>query len=177
MDLLRLGLERGKTAFSALQVIINLLEEFGQGGNCGLHTSTYYNNAFIIADRREAYVLETYERFWVWKQVTDVYAISNCYSITDDWDDASDSLKKYAVSKGYCTKDNLSFNFSSLFSEKLITTIGRGKKRRCQILDKLKAKSSNIEVEDCMSILRLHNEGLMPILPKYYFINIICRRF
>jgi len=46
MDLLRLGLERGKTAFSALQVIINLLEEYGQGGNCGLHTSTYYNNAY-----------------------------------------------------------------------------------------------------------------------------------
>ena len=50
MDLLRLGLERGKTAFSALQVIINLLEEFGQGGNCGLHTSTYYNNAYELLD-------------------------------------------------------------------------------------------------------------------------------
>ncbi|MFM9709680.1 hypothetical protein, partial [Streptomyces galilaeus] len=35
MDLLRLGLERGSTAKEAMEMIIALLEEFGQGGNCG----------------------------------------------------------------------------------------------------------------------------------------------
>ena len=34
MDLLRLGLERGNTAEEALETIIKLLEEFGQGGQC-----------------------------------------------------------------------------------------------------------------------------------------------
>ena len=33
MDLLRLGLERGSTAQEARDVIINLLEEYSQGGN------------------------------------------------------------------------------------------------------------------------------------------------
>src|SRR6476620_4947762 len=33
MDLLRLGLERGSTALEALQVMIDLLERFGQGGS------------------------------------------------------------------------------------------------------------------------------------------------
>jgi secernin len=45
MDLLRLGLERAKTALGALKVIISLLETHGQGGNCGLASQFYYNNA------------------------------------------------------------------------------------------------------------------------------------
>ncbi|WP_228061989.1 hypothetical protein [Coleofasciculus sp. LEGE 07081] len=36
MDLLRLALERGETALSALKVITSLLEQYGQGGNCAL---------------------------------------------------------------------------------------------------------------------------------------------
>ena len=34
MDLLRLGLERAHTAVQAVEVIVELLEEYGQGGNC-----------------------------------------------------------------------------------------------------------------------------------------------
>ena len=34
MDLLRLALERGKTAEEAMRVIIDLLEKYGQGGDC-----------------------------------------------------------------------------------------------------------------------------------------------
>jgi hypothetical protein len=44
MDLVRLGLERSDSAASALNVIISLLEQHGQGGNCGLHGRLYYHN-------------------------------------------------------------------------------------------------------------------------------------
>src|SRR5512136_1974060 len=36
MDFLRLALERAATAHAALDVIVNLLEAYGQSGNCGL---------------------------------------------------------------------------------------------------------------------------------------------
>ena len=49
MDLLRLGLERGKTAKEAMMVIINLLEEFGQGGACSVDGQMIYHNSFLIA--------------------------------------------------------------------------------------------------------------------------------
>ena len=34
MDLVRLGLERGESAYQALMIVIELLENYGQGGNC-----------------------------------------------------------------------------------------------------------------------------------------------
>ena len=69
MDLVRLGLERGATAAEAVEVMTGLLERHGQGGDCGHLHRFYYNNSFIVADPREAYVLETVGRWWVVKRV------------------------------------------------------------------------------------------------------------
>ena len=66
MDLVRFGLERGRTANEAVEVVCGLLERHGQGGSCeapGLPFRTY-NNSFILADPREAWVLETAGRRW-----------------------------------------------------------------------------------------------------------------
>ena len=67
----RLGLERGKTAKEALDVITSLLEEFGQGGPCSdLVPEHTYHNSFLIADPQEAWVLETARAYWVAERVT-----------------------------------------------------------------------------------------------------------
>ena len=64
MDFLRLGLERGATAREALNTITSLLEEYGQGGNCGYAHQMFYHNSFIIADPHDAWVLETAGHHW-----------------------------------------------------------------------------------------------------------------
>lgn len=92
MDLLRLGLERGASAAQALAVIIALLERHGQGGDCGHLGRFYYHNGFIIADRHEAYVLETVGRDWVVETVAGRRALSNAYSIGAGWSDISPGL-------------------------------------------------------------------------------------
>src|SRR5690606_6135752 len=56
MDLIRLALERATTAAGAVEVITRLLEEHGQGGNCGHIKPAYYHNGFMVADHREAFV-------------------------------------------------------------------------------------------------------------------------
>jgi len=85
MDLLRLGLERGSTAQEARDVIINLLEEYGQGGNCGFDHNFYYDNAYLIMDRKDLYILETSARNWVYKRV-DRGSISNRLTIGTEGD-------------------------------------------------------------------------------------------
>jgi dipeptidase len=96
MDLVRLGLERGATAADARDILIELLERHGQGGDCGHLGRFYYNNGFIIADPTEAYVLETVGRSWVWQKVRGHRALSNAYSIGADCDALSRDLDRGA---------------------------------------------------------------------------------
>ncbi len=59
MDLVRLGLERGRTADEALEAITSALAEHGQGGfgEPG-HTSPYFSS-FLVADAQGGWVIET----------------------------------------------------------------------------------------------------------------------
>jgi hypothetical protein len=83
MDLLRLGLERAESAERAVNVIIELLETYGQGGNCGFDHTFYYDNAFLIMDRGKLFVLETCNKSWVVKSYPRA-SISNRLSIGSD---------------------------------------------------------------------------------------------
>jgi len=78
MDLLRLALERAASAEEAVGVITGLLETVGQGGGCGHeHRGFTYHNAYLIADPRRAYVLETAGKRFAFERVTGAYSISN----------------------------------------------------------------------------------------------------
>lgn len=83
MDLLRLGLERAESAERAVNVIIELLETYGQGGNCGFDHTFYYDNSFLIMDRNKLFVLETCNKNWVVKSFSRA-SISNRLSIGSD---------------------------------------------------------------------------------------------
>lgn len=90
MDLVRLGIERSASAEEAAAIMTGLLEKFGQGGPAGYADKRFrYDNSFLIADRKSILVLETAGREWALKNVSDVWSISNTYTIRADYDAAS----------------------------------------------------------------------------------------
>jgi len=149
MDLLRLGLERGGSAAEVLEVITTLLERHGQGGDCGHLGRFYYQNGFIIADRSEAYVLETVGRDWVVERVKDRRSLSNAYSIGADFD---------AISPGLQAQGEGRFDVAAhLVDEKRdAVSFGRGRCARGQtLLDAAPALTPSA----MMAILRDHGDA------------------
>jgi len=118
MDLVRLGLERGKSARDALDVITSLLEIYGQGGPCSYTMEDLtYHNSYLIADSKEAWVLETVGKYWAAEHVEVGFRnISNCLSIGTKIDLMNPSLKEEAKKLGFW--DPLQeFNFSKVFGD------------------------------------------------------------
>ncbi|MBK8617976.1 MAG: C69 family dipeptidase [Anaerolineales bacterium] len=158
MDLLRAALERAVTPREAMQVIIDLLEEFGQGGNCASHgESMYYHNSFLIANADDAWVLETVDKQWAARQVQDVYSISNCFTLGSQWDMASSDLVNLALQKGLA-KSAGSFNYTKDYSDFLFTTFGKGRTRRATTTHLLEQDKGNFNIQSMMGTLRHHND-------------------
>lgn len=111
MELVRLGLERGATAREALQVITELLERYGQWGSAMVgtpHAEGSYDNAFVIADPREAWVLETIGRDWAARRLSSgVATLSNDLSIRTDADVTSSGLRTAATRAGWPSTEPL----------------------------------------------------------------------
>lgn len=141
MDYVRLALERSKTAKEAVEVIINLLEKYGQGGKCGYTKNLRYDNSYLIADFNEAYVLETAGKEWAYKKVNDVYSISNSLTLRDNFDKSSITEK---------------IDFKEKFEKKIFAKISFGDFRRNITLNELKKLKGNIDVEDMFNICRIH---------------------
>ncbi len=155
MDFLRLALERARTARTALDVITNLLAQYGQSGNCGFKHATYYHNSFIIADPREAWVLETAGKHWAAERVKDVRTISNGITIGNQFDLASPDLVTYAVERGWC-KGRDDFHFARCYSDFLFTRFSKCGERQCRTTDALTAQRGKITIETMMRALRDH---------------------
>ncbi|MEM2931153.1 MAG: C69 family dipeptidase, partial [Thermoproteota archaeon] len=158
MDLLRLALERCRDSYEALMLIVKYLEEFGQGGNCGFKSKTYYHNSFIISDPREAWVLETAGEHWVAEKVRNVRSISNALTIRNKWDLASRSVVEHAIEKGWC-KDDRDFDFSRCYSDWFYTHFARGRERQAYTQGCLERNMGEIDVYLVKNIMRSHMLG------------------
>lgn len=127
MDLIRLALERSKTAAQALDVLTSLIETYGQygSGTPTIGSPGAYHNSYIIADAAGAWILETAGKHWAAKKLDKGAAsISNTLSIDTTWDKASANLVKYAVDKRWWPEEKQdSFSFRRAYTD------GSGKNR------------------------------------------------
>jgi secernin len=158
MDLLRLALERAATAAQAVEVIVDLLERHGQGGDCGHLGRFYYNNGFIIADASEAFVLETAGRWWALQRVGSVRALSNAYSIGTDYDRVSPAFADHARAEGW-TDPSGRFDVAAQLIDEVRdrASFGRGRCARGQGL--LEQDEGRLTPSAMAAILRDHGES------------------
>lgn len=105
MDLVRLGLERGRDAREALEIIAALLERHGQGGpSFSIEGDEGYQNSFVIADGRSAWVLETTARAWAARSVEGA-SLTNALTLGSGWQIGSRDLERAALQQGFWTSD------------------------------------------------------------------------
>ncbi|MBB5159957.1 C69 family dipeptidase [Saccharopolyspora phatthalungensis] len=164
MELVRLGLERGRTAEEAMTVICALVEQYGQWGAAvpgSPSRSGAYDNSFVIADPHEAWIVETSGRQWVARRVREgTWAISNQATIRTQWDRASEDLVAHAVGAGWWNAGQEGeFDFARAYTDPgtpLQVSHIRLQRSR-QLLREISAKGG-VDVEGAKRILRDHYE-------------------
>ncbi|MBN8702330.1 MAG: C69 family dipeptidase [Bacteroidetes bacterium] len=157
MDLLRLALERCKNAKEAIDCITSLLATHGQNANGGYKNKNfYYHNSFIIADTKDAWVLETAGNEWALERVKDIRSISNKLSISTNADQLSSEAKTFAQQNKWWDGKS-AFDFQKNYSDWLYTTVGRAAKRQACTMELGMKKNGQLTIADCISILQTHN--------------------
>ncbi|KAK3587955.1 hypothetical protein CHS0354_014471 [Potamilus streckersoni] len=163
-DFVRLGLERANTASEAVSVITGLLERHGQGGLCCEDWSFgqwTYHNAYVIADKQEAWLLETAGKYWVARKFTSgIINTSSMLTIESNADAMSSNITEHAHTAGLWKPEDGEFNFAKVFSsEYLGISLSEAQnpssrlKRGRQLLEKI-CKNGHVAAEHLFRVLR-----------------------
>lgn len=172
MDLLRLGLERGDTAEKAVDIITDFLEEYGQWGSAVQaknHEDGSYENSYLIADRNEAWVLETTGKRWIAEKVTKgVRSISNQPTIRSKWTKGSEDIEAFPREKGWWNNNNNHFDFAAIYGDhdhysRQVSYIRLQRSRQL-----LLEHTGEITIGTIMSILRDHYEDTFLGGPQFH---------
>jgi secernin len=161
MDLVRLGLERARTAAGAVEIIGTLIEQYGQGGSCEATHYRTYQNSFIIAGVDGAWILETAGHRWVAKQAGDRDAISNLLTLST-WDRSSPGVQEHAESQGWWKSEG---GFAAAYQDPdtdLTTRTCRLERAR----EVLGGYQPGIDVVDMMAVLQDHGDRDLPTGPE-----------
>jgi dipeptidase len=147
---MRIGLERARDCREAIEIMTSLLEQYGQGGSAELKGNSHFDSSFLMADTREAYIMETAGRKWAVKRVEDFDSISNMLGISTNWT---------ACSVG-STSDKT--NWAQTFALPEVPPTLGSPDRQCVTYDKLKEAAGQITASTLFDIMRHHNDGYHP---------------
>jgi secernin len=152
-DLVRLMLERSHTARHGVDLAVDLIRRHGQGepsanGAC--------DSAFLIADAREAFVLETAGRHWAYQEVREVRALSDSCTVRQDWDGVAPGLAGHAIDNGWWPADGSKVDFAGIAAPTTDTDAMRRWGRATLMLEE---QNGHIDLAFIRRLLGDHYEG------------------
>jgi dipeptidase len=156
MDLVRLGLERGRSSREALEVIATLVETHGQGGSAFAPGAAGYFNSFLLADPREAWLLETSGRRWAARR-TRLDSMSNHLGVGADWEIGSRDLESFARTSGWWAQPGRVDVAAAYRNPGVPARISHGRQSRSRAL--LEASRGRLDVASLAAALRDHLDG------------------
>jgi len=115
-DLVRLVLERCKTARQGYELLTMLVTKHGQSGSPGYSTDRVSDHVFLLADPCEAYLVEAAGSSWAALECRGVRAVSDVGLIRQDWQRLSPGLAEHAITQGWWQDDGSKLDFSASLS-------------------------------------------------------------
>jgi secernin len=170
MDLVRLTLERSRSAAEAIEVLGSLVERYGQFGSAVPgkdHAAGGYDNGFLIADPHEAWVFEALGRQWVARRLTQgSTSISNQVSTRAAWDAQSAGLVGHAEQNAWWPASPAAFDVARAYvDERVPRQISHIRQQRSRQL--LAQASGQITPQWMMRIARDHYEDTFLAGPAF----------
>lgn len=157
MDLVRLGLERARTAADAVGVLTSLVEAYGQGGSGQPHVDWPYSSSFVVADPAEAWILETSGRQWAARRVASIGNVSNGLAIGTDWERASADAAGHAAGRGWWPADAGRLDFAAAYADPAVPAmVACPRRERAAAL--LREAAGRIGIDTMRAILRDHHD-------------------
>jgi hypothetical protein len=152
-DLVRLMLERAHTARHAVELAVDLICRHGQGepsANGG------WDSAFLIADAKEAFVLETAGRHWAFQEVCEIRAVSDVCTVRQDWDGVAPGLAGFAIDNGWWPADGSKVDFAGIAAPVPNKDAMRRWGRATLMLEE---QNGHVDLDFVRRLLRDHYEG------------------
>ena len=164
MEVLRLALERARTAGEAVEVITGMVSRYGQGKFDNTDGVRTYDNIYLVADPREAYVVEAVCHEWAVKRVNGFGSISNVGTLGNDADRVSESAPQFAEGLGlWDSASQGPFSFTGAFADTEGSSSGIA--RQCRSATLLGQRNGRIDVRTMMSVISDHSPGVTPDEP------------
>jgi dipeptidase len=157
-DLVRLTLERCKTARQGFELLTSFIAKYGQGGSPGYSTDTSSDHVFLVADARETYLIEAAGSSWASLECRGIRAVSDIGLIRQDWQRLSSGLAEQVIARGWWPDDGSKLDFSaSLSADEVGTHSALRRWGRATLL--LEQQHDSIDATAIRRILSDHYDG------------------
>lgn len=123
-DLVRLALERSRSAQQAVDFLTDSIERHGQGRGVAMASrgalapgADAEDNVFLCADAQAAFLLEASGNHWVFQEIQQVRVASDVSLVRQDWNRISRGLAGQAINQGWWPADGSKLDFAGAISE------------------------------------------------------------